>query len=248
MGGAAGKNVDKGYRRRAHHAGSWYEDNPQALHQTLQGYLDEAETNEATSSRNVRAVIVPHAGYRYSGPTAAYSYLALQKALAAPDCPIQHILVLHPSHHVYLQGCAVSGATVLETPPGNLTVNDELRKEILSLSSKFSVMDATTDDEEHSGEMQYPYLAKILGDKTPSIPVLPVMCGALSTSQEEAFGKWLAPILARPNVVCVISSDFCHWGSRFRYQPTDNNRSMPIHEFIQEMDHQGTYDIWPPTI
>lgn len=247
MGSAAGKSIGEGsYRRRAHHAGSWYDDNPRALHQTLQGYLDSAcGTSEPTGGHSgVRAVIVPHAGYRYSGPTAAYSYHALQKALAAPNCAIEHILVLHPAHHVYLQGCAVSGASVLETPIGNLTVDDALRKEILALSPKFSVMDSSTDDEEHSGEMQYPYLAKIIlpgdnkGDKT--IPVLPIMCGTLSTSQEESFGQLLAPIIARPNVACVISSDFCHWGSRFRYQPTATPvNSMPIHQFIKEMDHQG---------
>lgn len=237
MGSVAGKNVGEGsYRRRAYHAGSWYDADPRALHQTLQGYLDAAASNPPAG--RFRAVIVPHAGYRYSGPTAAYSYRALEQALKEPDCSIQHILVLHPAHHVYLQGCAVSGATVLETPIGNLAVDDEMRKEILRLSSKFSVMDSTTDDEEHSGEMQYPYLAKVLGDKR--IPVLPIMCGALSTSQEESFGKLLASIITRPNVACVISSDFCHWGSRFRYQPTASpSSSMPIHQFIQEMDHQG---------
>jgi MEMO1 family protein len=162
--------------------------------------------------------------------------LHLQQALLQRgSTPIEHILVLHPAHHVYLQGCAVSGASVLETPLGNLTVDDELRKEILALSPSFTVMDASTDNEEHSGEMQYPYLAKLL--QNTSIPVLPIMCGALTTSQEQSFGKLLRPIIARPNVVCVISSDFCHWGSRFRFQPT--SKEMPIHQFIREMDHQG---------
>ena len=230
MGSAAGKNVEAGsYRRKAYHAGSWYQDNPTALHRTLQGYLDDASS---TASEPVRAVICPHAGFRYSGPTAAYSYLALQNSLQG----IEHILVLHPAHHVYLQGCAVSGASVLETPIGNLTVDDAMRREILALSPKFSVMDSSTDDEEHSGEMQYPFLKKILGER--EIPVLPIMCGALSTDQEAEFGRLLAPIVAWPSVVCVISSDFCHWGSRFRYQPTSGT-SQPIHQFIKEMDHQG---------
>ncbi|CAB9513389.1 MEMO1 family protein C4H3.04c [Seminavis robusta] len=243
MGTTAGKNVGDGtYRRKAYHAGSWYEDDKQALGQTLQGYLDAAasEISNSSSHNNVRAVIAPHAGYRYSGPTAAYGYLQLERALnSSTDHPCEHILVLHPAHHVYLQGCAVSGASELETPLGNLPVDDELRKEILALSSKFTVMDASTDNEEHSGEMQYPYLAKILLSMKQPPSVLPIMCGALSTFQEELFGNLLAPIIARPNVVCVISSDFCHWGSRFRYQPISKDGSIPIHQFIQEMDHRG---------
>jgi MEMO1 family protein len=246
MGSAAGKNVGDGggsYRRRAHHAGSWYENDPRALSRTLQSYLDSAarDSKMTTSNIQLRALLCPHAGYSYSGPTAAYAYWHLQQVLEQQgSTPIEHILVLHPAHHVYLQGCAVSGASVLETPLGNLNVDDELRREILMLSPSFTIMDASMDNEEHSGEMQYPFIAKLLhssSDQIASIPVLPIMCGALTTSQEASFGKLLAPIIARPNVVCVISSDFCHWGSRFRFQPTSNE--MPIHQFIREMDHQG---------
>ena len=253
----AGKDNTGGgtYRRQAHHAGSWYEDNPKALHQNLDRYLKKAaqdkknpSNSNASSALLLRALIVPHAGYRYSGPTAAHSYHALQEALDQQQTtPIEQILVLHPAHHVYLQGCAVSGATVLETPLGNLEVDDEIRQEILALSSSFTVMTASTDDEEHSGEMQYPYLAKILMSpqekkKKKNIKVLPIMCGALSTSQEASFGRLLSNIIARPSVICVISSDFCHWGSRFRFQPRASpggSNNMPIHEFIRELDHEG---------
>jgi AmmeMemoRadiSam system protein B len=250
MGSAAGKNTGDrvgSYRRQAYHAGSWYENDSRALHDTLQGYLEQAAADSSSWNINdnirLRAVICPHAGYRFSGPTAAYSYHALKQALAANQ-NIQRILVLHPAHHVYLQGCAVSGATELETPLGNLPVADDLRREILALSSAFSVMNSSMDDEEHSGEMQYPYLAKLLlstTHKAKNIQVLPLMCGALSNEQEAAFGKLLAEIIQRPHVICVISSDFCHWGSRFRYQPTapQSSRYMPIYQFIQEMDQQG---------
>lgn len=259
MGSVAGKHVagkdNTGggtYRRKAHHAGSWYDDNPKALHQSLDSYLQKAAQDKkkncnGDASNALRALIVPHAGYRFSGPTAAYSYYALQEALNQQQTPIEHILVLHPAHHVYLQGRAVSGATVLETPLGNLEVDDEMRQEILSLSSSFTVMTASMDNEEHSGEMQYPYLAKILMSsqeqkKKKNIKVLPIMCGALSTSQEASFGKFLSNIIARPTVLCVISSDFCHWGPRFRFQPRatpGGSNSMPIHEFIRELDHEG---------
>ena len=82
------------------------------------------------------------------------------------DTPIKHILVFHPSHHVYLDGCAISGANVIETPIGNLPVDTELRTEILQLGggNKFDIMEQSVDEAEHSGEMQYPYIAKVIND------------------------------------------------------------------------------------
>jgi MEMO1 family protein len=126
MGSAAGKNVGDGggsYLCLVHHAGSWYENDARALSRTLQSYLDSAARDSTTTTSNIqlRALLCPHAGYSYSGPTAAHAYLHLRQALEQQgSTPIEHILMLHPAHHVYLQGCAVSGASVLETPLGDL--------------------------------------------------------------------------------------------------------------------------------
>ncbi len=189
---------------------------------------------EVESFDNVRALIVPHAGYRYSGPTAAFSYKILQQFLSRQA--IRTILVLHPAHHVYLQGCAVSGASRLQTPLGDLVVDEDLRQQILLLEDPaFSVMEKSVDEDEHSGEMQYPYLAHVIAGR--DIKVLPIMCGSLETVKEKLFGENLRAIIARPEICTIISSDFCHWGSRFSYQPTGN--SIPIHQFIEEMDRKG---------
>lgn len=115
------------YIRRAYHAGSWYDDDPRLLDRMLSKFLadasenktDEYETESTTDSENnsasdgrrtgiPRACISPHAGFSYSGPTAAYSFLALKEALLL-NPSLRTIVVLHPSHHVYLDGCAVSG-------------------------------------------------------------------------------------------------------------------------------------------
>lgn len=256
------------YRRRAHHAGSWYEDDPDALRRTLTGYLTAAASDAGRPEppepprRRVRAVICPHAGYAYSGPTAAYGYHAVLAELRhrRADSPtaaiVTQILVLHPSHHVHLPSrCAVSNAVVLETPVGNLRVDDALRREILQLdASLFTTMTASVDEREHSGEMQYPYLAHCLamaGRLNDGVTVTPVLCGALSTADEAAVGALLAPIVARSHVLTVVSTDFCHWGRRFGYQPVaggdaddrdrddDTDGGVPIHEFIERLDRRG---------
>jgi predicted class III extradiol MEMO1 family dioxygenase len=295
--------ADGRYVRRAHHAGSWYSSDPDSLDETLSQFLLEAAAqkedgvDDDSSPPSLRGIICPHAGYSYSGPTAAFSYLQLQKELSKPDCPIKHILVFHPSHHYYLDGCAISGARTIETPLGNLPVDDELRDEILQLNndrtvnggrSTFTMMDREVDENEHSGEMQYPYIAKAQldatrtkandGNKTtadnrrnssigprrnldrPSssirIPILPIMCGNISTTKEEIYGKLLAPIVGRPDVLSIVSTDFCHWGERFGYQPQPNNKkssnndttttttggtttSIEIFEHIHNLDHMG---------
>jgi MEMO1 family protein len=309
------------YRRRAHHAGSWYQKDASTLDATLQEFLDNVVTTATTSDHEdsskddetsllLRAVICPHAGFSYSGPTAAYSYHALQQALVSNsnnnetnNSKIKTILVLHPSHHVYINGCAVSGAKVLETPLRDLPVNDTLRREILALNNNdnnaadcvFSVMTQSQDEEEHSGEMQYPFLAKVIQNvaapaaaaasarnqnmkksTTTStttanghsnhvndtdtaadevITVLPIMCGSLSVQQEAGFGRILSKIIHRPEILTVVSTDFCHWGSRFSYRPpcttttttssssTCHNKQedvvLPIHQLIEQLDRRG---------
>ena len=270
------------YTRRAHHAGSWYADDGAELREGLESFLRDAEdataaaattTTTPTSSvgapevASLRGLIVPHAGYSYSGRTAAFAYAALRRELRAREdtasTTTTTILVLHPSHHVHLpQQCAISCATVLQTPLGNLSVNDALRREILNLnletapcsssrktqpSPPFTLMTASEDEQEHSGEMQYPYLACCIpSSNNKNITVLPVMCGSLSTESEIFFGEKLREIIHRPEIITVVSTDFCHWGRRFDYQPTPNDAvnvrdssRMPIHDFIEQMDRRG---------
>lgn len=255
--------MNQGYHRRAHHAGSWYSEDEEVLDRTLSRYLESAardhEQNDATTaSPSLRAIICPHAGFSYSGPTAAYGYHALEQELSKTDSPIRHILVFHPSHHVYLDGCAVSGAQTIATPLGDLPVDSELREDILALGTSricFSEMERSVDEAEHSGEMQYPFIAKVQTasnrktGKTSLIPILPIMCGNISNSKESEYGKLLGEIVSRKDVFSVISTDFCHWGQRFSYQPRPNTSTattttattttIEIFEYIKDLDLQG---------
>lgn len=259
MNSSSTSTTTSGYIRSAYHAGSWYTDDEAALDGTLSRYLAAAcnEENASAESTSLRAIICPHAGFSYSGPTAAFGYKHLEEELSKPDSPIRHILVFHPSHHVYLDGCAISGAQVIETPLGDLPVDVELRDELFSLASKtnsrvsFSLMNQTEDEEEHSGEMQYPFIAKVQKSacqqkgSTSMVPILPIMCGSISNSKESEYGSLLAEIVARQDVLSIVSTDFCHWGRRFSYQPTPSSSttSMQIFEHIRNLDKQGMHHI-----
>ncbi len=252
-------NPSPSYIREAYHSGSWYDSDPAALDDTLSSFLQNArddagvegvgrnhskpnsKSTDGTSPPPApRGIIAPHAGYSYSGSTAAYAYAALGEALTlhkATSTDTFTVVVLHPSHHVYLDGCALSNATEIQTPLGDLAVDSDLRTELLQQGKgglKFQLMTQSVDEKEHSGEMQYPYIAKILmdhhhrvkeedtkeRDQKLQMRVLPIMVGGISTEMEQMYGNLLAPYLARDNVFTVVSSDFCHWGKRFGYTPT----------------------------
>mmetsp|Transcript_10677 Transcript_10677/g.19176 ORF Transcript_10677/g.19176 Transcript_10677/m.19176 type:complete len:195 (+) Transcript_10677:182-766(+) len=115
------------------------------------------------------------------------------------------------------------------------------------------MMDQGVDEEEHSGEMQYPFIAKIINDLNATrsennkrrlldIKILPIMVGSIKTDREEAFGRLLSPYLCDRGVFTVVSSDFCHWGQRFNYTPQPSSSSHPvneIHEYIAALDKRG---------
>jgi len=84
-------------------------------------------------------------------------------------------------------------------------------------TNKFDIMERTVDEEEHSGEMQYPFIAKVIndvkeenGEQYGHIKILPIMVGSIKTSAEEAFGRLLSPYLSDRGIFTVVSSDFCH--------------------------------------
>ena len=247
FGRSISREKNKNYVREAHHAGSWYEDDGVGLSNTLNRFLLEASSSSSSSpsssdddstARAARGIVSPHAGFSYSGPTAAYAYLALREMLVTKKHEPITILVLHPSHHVYLDGCAVSNASSIETPICSLPVNDDLRNELLASSPLFTVMNKQTDEEEHSGEMQYPFVAKTIIDaQHNNCTILPIMVGSISMKKEKEYGYHLAPIIHRPNIFTIVSTDFCHWGQRFGYMSHDDN--VPIYESIERMDRLG---------
>ena len=69
--------------------------------------------------------------------------------------------------------------------------------------------------------------------------IVPVLVGALDAVAERRYGEVFAPFLNDPGTLFVVSSDFCHWGERFQYQPTSSEAGDELHEFIEELDKQG---------
>jgi AmmeMemoRadiSam system protein B len=207
------------------------------LDKQLQGWLDQVKKEREKQSQadekgapHVRAIISPHAGYAYSGSTAAHAFSRIDPS------KIKRIFILGPSHAYRTATCHVTTAHVYETPIGDLQVDREVIAE-LRKHTAFKEMSLAVDENEHSLELQLPYIAKIMANR--SFTVVPVMVGALSNDSEKMFGEIFAPYLAAEENLFVISSDFCHWGDRFDYQPCPSASSTPIWKHIHALDHEG---------
>ncbi|KIW42747.1 AmmeMemoRadiSam system protein B [Exophiala oligosperma] len=219
--------------REASHAGSWYSDNGRQLAAQLDSWLSKVPEKEVLPGVDklplpgARVVISPHAGYAYSGPAAAWAYKCLDLSQA------KRIFILHPSHHHHLSTAALPVVEAYETPLSDepLPLDLETLKELSSLTTttangrtvKFTTMSQPVDEAEHSAEMQLPYIHRLLQKLYPNQPassyppLVPIMVGGTNSATEAALGKMLAPYIADERNAFVISSDFCHWGSRFGY-------------------------------
>ncbi|XP_026447954.1 protein MEMO1-like [Papaver somniferum] len=212
--------------RKASHAGSWYTDNPTKLGAELDGWL---QATGLAKSPDVRGVIAPHAGYSYSGRCAAYSFANIDPT------NITRVFLLGPSHHYYTPKCALSTATAYKTPLGDLPIDLEVIEE-LQATGKFELMDLQVDEAEHSMEMHLPYLVKVF--QGCRVKIVPILVGALNSQIEAMYGKLLAKYVDDPNNFFSVSSDFCHWGSRFNFMHYDRKHGA-IHESIEALDKMG---------
>ena len=165
------------------------------------------------------------------------------------------IILLGPSHHVYLDGCAVTRFKYYSTPIGKIRVDTDTCKELVE-SGQFTYMNSKTDEQEHSLEMHLPYIRKTMSDQGKSIPLVPILVGSINPASEKKYGAVLRGLLSNKRNAVIISSDFCHWGSRFSHmyyedvanksfnlssrRPHDVDLSVrPIHESIEAVDRRG---------
>jgi len=222
--------MDSNNIREPSHAGSWYSDKKSELDKQLTSWIDNSKL-DIKNVKVVKAIIGPHAGYAYSGPTAAWAYKYLK---FSPKDPLR-VFLLGPCHHVYLKGCGLSGLGTYATPLGSIEI-DTATIEQLKKEGKFVSTDKETEEEEHSLEMHLPYIRKMLDGR--AFKLVPIMVGNVDPKQEEYYGKLLVKYFDDENTLFVVSSDFCHWGKRFNYQYY-NKEDGDIYQSIEKLDTRG---------
>ena len=157
-----------------------------------------------TTDERVAAIIVPHAGYYYSGNVAASAYMALN-----PKQPYKRIFLLGPSHHEWLNGASVdSDADYYETPLGEIKVDTETVNQLIEADSVFFYQ-PKAHDREHCLEVQLPFLQRRLGEVPP---IVPIIISTNDFSKLQRMADVLKPYLNDENLF-IISSDFSHYPS-----------------------------------
>ncbi len=185
-------------------AGTWYPGDAAELRAEVRGLLNAAPP---PPPGDVAALIVPHAGYAYSGRTAAAAYRAVE------GDAFDRVVLLGPSHRLPLADKAVvPRAHALRTLLGEAPL-DEAAAERLLARPGFADVPAALPGE-HSVEIQFPFLQTVL----PGVPVLPVVVGRLSRPAVERLARGIRPELA-DRALLVVSTDFTHFGHAFGYVP-----------------------------
>lgn len=220
-------------------AGSFYPADRTTLKQLITHQLDYSrevlQQLEPTLPAGVpKAVIVPHAGYVYSGTAAALAYALLERGRGS----VTRAVIVGPTHRVAVRGVACSTAAAFETPLGTVPVDIAAESKALGLSvneplrsgtharpgasAPAMIVNGPTHAQEHAVEVQISFLQTVLG---PDLTIVPLNAGD-ATPQEA--GDVLRALWGGPETVIVISSDLSH------YHP---------HEVARALDDQTIADI-----
>jgi hypothetical protein len=198
-------------------AGLFYPGDPRELRAMVADFLGAVHATGTVP----KAIIVPHAGYIYSGPIAASAYARIQPARGRITC----VVLLGPAHRVGFHGLALSSADCFQTPLGRITVDQEAVKKISGLP-QVQVMDAA-HMQEHSLEVHLPFLQEVLGE----FSLVPLVVGDAEPSE---VAEVLEALWGGPETLIVISSDLSHYHDYKTAQRLDRATSQAIEQLRLE--------------
>ncbi|MFO7973712.1 MAG: AmmeMemoRadiSam system protein B [Candidatus Hydrogenedentota bacterium] len=179
-------------------AGQFYPASPKTLAETVRGYMDDSGVEPAPDK--VRALVVPHAGYVYSGPTAGFAYQRIKGK--RPD----RVILLGCSHRYPISRASVFKEGVFESPLGDFPIDSEVAG---SLTEKTDSQSVEPHILEHALEVQLPFLHAACGGP---VSLVPVLFGSHSSWHAE-LGRELANMVTEDDLV-IASTDLSHYLSQ----------------------------------
>jgi len=182
-------------------AGSFYPDDPEELRRTIEGFFTEAKKGPLPGL--IRALVVPHAGYVFSGGVAASGYNQLDS-----EHSYQRVFILASSHRVSLDKASVYTGGDYLTPLGKVEVDSEISA-VLAKDRAHFTDDPAAHREEHSIEVQLPFLQVVL--KKP-FKIVPIVMGTQSPEICRGIAASLKPYFT-PDNLFIVSADFSHYPS-----------------------------------
>ena len=226
------KNTKKLYRE-ATHANKWYTGNPHQLENELSSYFKQAIKHEQYNK--LKSIIVPHAGYYYSGSTAAKAFININPK------NYNRIIIIGPSHHEYFYGCGLSPFDVYKTPFGDINIDTQTQKNLINKNNKnnlFHILPKYIDENEHSIEMELPFLKMLFNSIEKDFIIVPIIVGEIKSNDFDLIGQYLLELYNDEKTLFVISSDFCHWGKQYGYTYVENKKEE-IWKNIENLDKEA---------
>jgi hypothetical protein len=211
-----------GFVRQPAVAGSFYPADPTELEASVNGYLEEVAAPRTDGPP--KALIVPHAGYIYSGPVAASAFALLRDLRSA----IERVVLLGPSHRAPLFGLAATEADAFLTPLGAVSVDQGGLREVLVLPQV--KIDENAHAMEHSLEVQLPFLQRVLG----RFALAPLAVGDASPDE---VAEVLEMLWGGRETLIVVSSDLSHYHDYRTAQRLDADTTRAIE--AGDFEHLG---------
>jgi len=210
----SGKNV-----RESVIAGSWYPGDPARLTKDIKGYLKRVLVHKIEG--DLTALISPHAGYLYSGQVAAHAY----KLLEGKEYDI--VVIVAPSHRAYFKGASVYPRGGYRTPLGIVPIAEEVTE---ALMNKSTLIDAIpkAHAQEHSLEIQLPFLQVVLGE----FRLVPIVMGDQDFPTCKEVSTAIADAIKGKNALLIASTDLSH------FHPYEN--AMTLDQVV--LDHVNAFD------
>lgn len=225
-------------------AGMFYEKGEVSLQQQLQECFEGEKgpgvlpLQQQSKKKGVlpKAIIVPHAGYQYSGACAAWAYKEVAEA------PIADVyIILAPSHHSIDSGLTQE---TFKTPLGMVRVDQDFARRLLE---KGTIKEnPLIHEKEHSIEVQLPFLQFINKDVIEKVKIVPLLIGHDLDLQQLSIDLKEVLVETGKKACVIVSSDFTHYGRNYKYLPFTSNVAENIAaldkgaiDFIKQGDHKG---------
>lgn len=206
-------------------AGAFYPGQAVVLSKNVQALLSAAGSGDAADGACPKALIVPHAGYVYSGATAALAYARLAPLRKI----IRRVVLLGPVHRVPVSGLALPGALAFSTPLGQIDVDQVAIARLAGLPQV--VVSPAAHAQEHSLEVQLPFLQAVLDD----FKLVPLAVGDASP---EEVAEVLEALWGGPETLIVISSDLSHFLPYRTAQIVDHDTVARILNLSGQITHE----------
>lgn len=200
-------------------SGTFYPSSPIKLKEQIRQYLDVTQTSDTYKS--LTGIVSPHAGYMYSGKTAAYAFNTITKQYNT-------VIILSPSHREYFPGVSIYSGEAYKTPLGTVPIN-KFVKESLLFNSKSIFSGLEGHGSEHAVEVQIPFLQVVLGDFT----IVPMVIGDQRRSFIDEIAEKISKIVDDDTLI-VASSDLSHFFPKKAADALDERVENNINKFDYE--------------